>query len=292
VANGSRTGPSANGPSPVTSSTGRQQNRVSARFEAETMYWKDRYRRTDVDSVVHQYRQHLALDWIDDLRLAQGSRVLEVGCGAGGTTVALARMGFEVEATDIVHSMLTLARKEASGVRPKPRFVRMDAHALSFSDGSFDLVIALGVLPWLHSPLTGAGEMVRVLRRGGYLLLNAGNRRRLTWLLDPRHSPWTGPLRRAKARWRQNSPPSHDKVPLPNVFLPRELDRLVTDFGLQRIRGATFGFGPFTFRGRIVLPNSLGLFLNRHLQRLADGGLGALRSTGAQYVLIARKPER
>ncbi len=58
MANGSRTGPSANGPSPVTSSTGRQQNRVSTRFEAETMYWKDRYRRTDVDSVVHQYRQH------------------------------------------------------------------------------------------------------------------------------------------------------------------------------------------------------------------------------------------
>jgi ubiquinone/menaquinone biosynthesis C-methylase UbiE len=276
----------------VTSAARKQQERVSARFEAESVYWRDRYGRDDVDSIVHQYRQLLALRWIDDLELALGSRVLEVGCGTGAAAVALARMGFEVEATDIVSSMLDLAREEsiAAGVRPKTRFVRADAHALSFSDASFDLVIALGVLPWLHSPVAASREMVRVLRPGGYLVLNAGNRQRLTWLLDPRHSPWAAPLRRAKARRRRKPALAPDQPRLPNVYRPRELDRLVADLGLERVRGATFGFGPFTFRGRTVLPSPLGLFLNRQLQRLADRGLRGLTSTGSQYVVIARKP--
>src|SRR6476661_4370077 len=277
----------------VETSSGReQQERVNARFASESVYWRERYGRQDVDSVVHQYRQLLALRWIDDLGLVPGSRVLEVGCGAGGAAVALARRGFEVEASDIVSSMLVLAREEsiAAGVGPKTRFIRGDAHTLGFADRSFDLVIALGVLPWLHSPPTAAREMVRVLRVGGYLVLNAGNRQRLTWFLDPRHSAWAAPLRRARARRRRKPWIAPNQPRLPNVYVPSELDRLVADLGLERLRGATFGFGPFTFRDRTVRPNTLGLFLNRQLQRLADRGVRGLTSTGSQYVVIARKP--
>jgi hypothetical protein len=49
------------------------------------------------------------------------------------------------------------------------------------------------------------------------------------------------------------------------------------------------GFGPFSFLGRTLLPDPLGIRLHHRLQALADRGVAGLRSTGSQYVVLARK---
>jgi ubiquinone/menaquinone biosynthesis C-methylase UbiE len=272
----------------------RRQARVSAYFESRATLWKDLYRRTGVYDVgVHQYRQRLALRWIEGLRLPHGSCVLEVGCGAGGTSVALAQMGLAVAATDVAASMLAVARQEsaAAGVQERTQFVRVDIHALGFRDNSFDLVIALGVLSWLHSPGIAAAEMARVLRPGGYLVVNATNRWRLTWLLDPQFNPWLAPMRRAiRTLLRWSRPVARDRTELVTFFVGQEVDRIVVDSGLELVRGATFGFGPFRLFGRNIFPNGIDLILNRCLQRLADTGVRGLKSAGAQYLVLARKP--
>jgi hypothetical protein len=48
------------------------------------------------------------------------------------------------------------------------------------------------------------------------------------------------------------------------------------------------GFGPFTFMGRHVCPESVGVPLHLRLQRRADRGWPVLRSTGSQQLVLAR----
>jgi cyclopropane fatty-acyl-phospholipid synthase-like methyltransferase len=77
------------------------------------------YTRRDVVGAIHQRRFERALGLVEDLNLPAASRGLELGCGAGLLTVALAKRGLKVEATDIIEAMLerTLERATAAGLR-------------------------------------------------------------------------------------------------------------------------------------------------------------------------------
>jgi D-aspartate ligase len=270
-----------------------RQELVTTRFETHARFWEEVYRGRDVFSVIHQYRLALALECVDRLGLPQGARVLEIGSGAGLAAVALARRGFQVETVDTTAAMLQVVRRHAADaeVAWRVRVILADAHRLPFRTGTFDLVLALGVVPWLHSPAQAAQEMARALRTGGHLVFNADNRARLNRLLDPVHSPPLEPLRRAtKAAlaalrlWRPRQDPTvtyHSRA---------EFDRIVAAAGLEWITGMTFGFGPFSLFGRTVLPDALGVKVNRSLQGLADRGVPVLRGTGAQYLVVARRP--
>jgi D-aspartate ligase len=272
--------------------TARQQL-VTTRFETHARFWEEVYRGRDVFSVIHQYRLALALDCVDRLGLPRGARVLEVGSGAGLAAVALARRGFQVETVDTTAAMLEATRRHTADaeVTSRLRMLLADAHRLPFRTGTFDLVLALGVVPWLHSPAQAAQEMARVLRTGGHLVFNADNRARLNRLLDPLHSPPLEPVRRAAkaalATMRLWRPGQHPAV---TYHSRAQLDCIVAAAGLERITGLTFGFGPFSLFGRTVLPDEFGVKVNRSLQRLADRGVPVLRGTGAQYLVVARRP--
>ena len=273
--------------------TGRQRL-VTARFQTHARYWEDIYDGSDVTSRVYQHRRALALEWVDRLGLPDGAPVLEVGAGAGLTAVALAERGYQVTAVDTTAAMVDTARRRAAqaAVSSQLRLALGDAHRLPFADGAFRLVVALGVIPWLHSPERAAQEIERVLTPGGYLVVSADNRARLTDLLDPRHNPAAAPLRRAaksalaaSGRWRTRD---HG---VPATFHRRgELDRILVAAGLEPVAGATFGFGPFTLLGRRVLPDPIGVRVDASLQSLADRDMPGLRAAGAQHLIVARKP--
>jgi ubiquinone/menaquinone biosynthesis C-methylase UbiE len=246
-----------------------------------------------VYAVIHQRRRATALSWIEELELPPGSRILEVGCGAGFTAVELARNGFEVDATDSVAAMVELTRQraESAGVSARLRTALSDVHALDFEEGTVDAVVALGVVPWLHSPRKGVQEMARVLKPGGHLIANADNAARLTDLVDPKYNPALRGLReavkrllvRAGVRRTGTGAPSH-KHSLSGF------EDLLSAVGLEKVKGSMIGFGPFTFGGLRLLPNRLQLKLHQLLQSRADRGFPGLRSTGAQYLVLARKP--
>ncbi len=273
--------------------TGRQRL-VTARFQTHARYWEDIYDGSDVTSRVYQHRRALALEWVDRLGLPDGAPVLEVGAGAGLTAVALAERGYQVTAVDTTAAMVDTARRRAAqaAVSSQLRLALGDAHRLPFADGAFRLVVALGVIPWLHFPERAAQEIERVLTPGGYLVVSADNRARLTDLLDPRHNPAAAPLRRAaksalaaSGRWRTRD---HG---VPATFHRRgELDRILVAAGLEPVAGATFGFGPFTLLGRRVLPDPVGVRVDASLQSLADRDMPGLRAAGAQHLVVARKP--
>src|SRR5262249_22268713 len=163
------------------------QKQITAYFETASVLWRDVYQREDLYGVIHQRRRRAVLSLVDSLESPRGLASLEIGCGAGSTTVALARRGFRVTALDPAESMVALTREAAdqSGVGDRVVTGIGDVRQLPFADSSFSLVLALGVLPWVDSTRRAIGEMVRVLKPGGFLIANVDNRWRLGHVLDP-----------------------------------------------------------------------------------------------------------
>lgn len=274
-------------------SAAEQQKLVDARFRASAVHWKEIYEREGVYEAIHQQRQAVALGLVDRLGLPPESHILEVGCGAGRTTVALAQRRYRVEAVDSVSAMIDLTRQLTvrAGVAHRVRTSVGDVQQLAFLDNRFRAVLALGVMPYLDSLHKPLQEMARVLHPGGYLIVNVDNRWRLNHVLDPRCFPAL-----ASTRWkirdllvwfslRKSAPPK----PRLHMHSLQEFDGLVSSAGLEKLEGMTLGFGPFSFFGYHLLPDSLGVRVHRKLQGLADSGFPILRSTGTQYIVLARK---
>ena len=77
-----------------------------------------------------------------------GKRILEVGCGAGVLSVALANSGADVTAVDVSASGLRVTRERAEfhGVADRVHTVQTPAERLEFPAGSFDLFFAKSVV--------------------------------------------------------------------------------------------------------------------------------------------------
>ncbi len=108
------------------------------------------------------------------LRMAGDLRrraVLDVGCGDGSTLLAAAEAGAHVTGLDRSARML-----ESAQARAAERGLTLDLHegdaaALPFADASFDLVFAVTMLCFVEDPSRVLGELARVTRPGGRVVL-------------------------------------------------------------------------------------------------------------------------
>ena len=96
-------------------------------------------------------------------------RVLEVACGTGLFTEALAPVVGELVATDYAEAMVQRTQARL-GDLTNVRFMRRDVMALDDSDGVFDAVVASNVLHLLPDLVGGLAAIRRVLRPGGLLI--------------------------------------------------------------------------------------------------------------------------
>jgi ubiquinone/menaquinone biosynthesis C-methylase UbiE len=270
------------------------QGRVDRYFDSAAGYWRAIYEDTTAYAVIHQERQARALRWVSQLPLEPDAPVLEIGSGAGSTSVALAERGLHVTATDTVPAMLRLTDElaQARNLGDRVRTARVDAHSLPFADGSYALALALGVLPWLHDPDRALREMARVVRPGGFLLVNVDNVFRLHYLLDPMLNPALTPMRRLARRALQVvGIVDAAEATLSHLDAPGRFDAELTRHGLRKLKGETIGFGPFTLLHRRVFDERTAIRLHVTLQRFADRRTRVIRSLGAQYLVLARKAD-
>lgn len=266
---------------------------VNTYFTDRSSFWKDIYASEGVYACIHQERHATALAWIDALMLEQGARVLEIGCGAGFMSIELAHRDFVVQAIDSSEGMIQQARHNAeeAGITEKLSLDVADVYALPTENEAVDMVVALGVIPWLAQPELAMREMARVVKPGGYVLLTADNRARLNIHLDPLLYPGFLPLKRHvknvlnRMGMRRRSTESVDSY----FHTCRQIDTILSRVNLMKTRSKTLGFGPFTFCRIPLLPRSFGTALHHRLQRLADRGVPLLRSSGSQYIVLARK---
>lgn len=113
-----------------------------------------------------------------------GERALDLCCGTGDIAFALSARGVEVSGLDFSAAMLEVARKRAASISRPPVFQQGDAMCLPFSDNSFDIVTVGYGLRNLAQWDRGLGEMWRVAKPGGrVLVLDFGK---------PDFAPWGG----------------------------------------------------------------------------------------------------
>ena len=125
---------------------------------------------------------HELIRWSGLDQLPPGSRVLDVGCGIGGSARILARdYGFEVLAISISPGQIQRAQDLTPAALGHCRFAVMDALALDLPDGSdsngFDAVWSVEAGPHMPDKQRYADELLRVLRPGGLLAVADWNRR-------------------------------------------------------------------------------------------------------------------
>jgi ubiquinone/menaquinone biosynthesis C-methylase UbiE len=119
------------------------------------------------------WEQRLALDpWI---RVKEGDRVLDVGCGVGRWSRLLAARGARVLGVDLSPTMIAQARSRAAreGVAGRCRFAVEDLSRLDLEE-RFDLVLGVTVLQHILDPCafrTALDAMSRHLAPGGRMIL-------------------------------------------------------------------------------------------------------------------------
>ena len=142
------------------------------------------FRQAKVDFV------HALVRWSGLDQLPPGSKVLDVGCGIGGSARILARdYGLDVLGISISPGQIQRAR-ELTDPALSCQFAVMDALDLDLADASFAAVWSVEAGPHMPDKQRFADELLRVLAPGGRLALADWNRR----------DPADGPLNR-RERW-------------------------------------------------------------------------------------------
>lgn len=101
---------------------------------------------------------------------AAGTRMLDIGAGRGALVGPALERGCEVTAIDASPGMVALLTEDFPGARARV----MDAQALSFPDGGFDLATAAFVVHVLDDPAACVAEAFRVLAPGGRFAVTTG----------------------------------------------------------------------------------------------------------------------
>ena len=134
------------------------------------MFWDSVAGVYDLFVNVVNRKTHLALKAIVSDLIRPGDRVLECACGTGLLTEVIARRCDRVTATDFAPKMLARAKKNCAAF-DKIAFEPADITALKYADGSFDAVVAGNVIHLLDNPMKALGELDRVCRPGGRLII-------------------------------------------------------------------------------------------------------------------------
>ena len=136
----------------------------------------------------------------EELDLAPGATVLDVGTGFGRHVFECARRGGHVVAVDVAEDEVVQTRAtldgmvDAGDIEPAQfrGVLRGDATRLPFADASFDVVITSEVLEHIQDDVAAIGEMVRVLRPGGRFAATvpAWLPEKINWMLSEEyHAP-------------------------------------------------------------------------------------------------------
>lgn len=99
----------------------------------------------------------------------QARAVLDVGCGTGGTTVAVARVAGQATGIDISAPMLAAAQARAAREQVPAQFILADAQTHAFAPASFDLIVSRFGVMFFDDPVRAFANLRQALRPSGAL---------------------------------------------------------------------------------------------------------------------------
>ncbi|MBI3321245.1 MAG: methyltransferase domain-containing protein [Candidatus Omnitrophica bacterium] len=210
--------------------------------------------------------------------LPQGSRILDAGCGTGDQVRLVSQWGFQVAGVEPSATMRRIAQQRNPGQRIQDGLVG----SLPFPDASFDAVIAIEVLRYLHRTdiLAAYHEVLRVLKPGGRFFFTMVNR----YALDA-FALYDGIKRWRRAVRPHAEPPVHCEFVTPGQVV-RDVQRA--------------GWGSVSVQGRLILPVRMLYKLHEgfgarcaRLLHPCDRWLGRQRwavSLAGHLIVVGRRP--
>jgi ubiquinone/menaquinone biosynthesis C-methylase UbiE len=118
----------------------------------------------------------LVADFKNRVGNPKGKRVIDVGSGPGGVSIAFAEAGAHVSGVDIEQDLHDISLKHAGFYGVDVNFVLYDGLHLPFEDHSFDYAVSVSVLEHTTNPVLYLSEIYRVLKPGGFLYLGFPNK--------------------------------------------------------------------------------------------------------------------
>ncbi len=249
--------------------TEEQKKKVTSFFDESKDWQGGLYHTEDTYFArVIRRRKLYAFEMLRKLPDLQPGKALDVGFGSGVYIEELLKMGFECSGTDIAPEMIETIKKRLNGNASagKVHLLIGDVEHLPFKDAEFDLVLCIGVLGYLLSDEKALRELKRVVRPGGYLLINLTN----TYSLSDIDYVWRKKLR-SLLRGNSNAAPEDDHpdyaVPSPWMMKNRKFHfksynvwkyrRLVENPNFTCVDAMTYGFEFRLLRRIKVVPERI-----------------------------------
>lgn len=196
--------------------------------------------------------------------LGAGSRLLEIGCGAGNLLLQAAVPGSYPVALDLSMQALTFVRSRLEEAQSGPdapagfACTQAIGESLPFGDNSFECILLSEVIEHLDAPQVSIREAARVLCPGGRLLITTPNYRSfwplMEWAVD-----------------RLNMAPKMAGEQHISRFHPASLKRMLADSGLTMdYAGSIYSLSPFL---SLVSPESADRQLQGELKRRSPWGM-------------------
>ncbi len=168
---------------------------------------------------------------VDAVAPGSASRVLDVGCGTGGTTLAVARrLGAEGRCTgiDISEPMIAAARARAERERVPARYIRADAQAHDFEPASFDAIVSRFGVMFFEDPVAAFANLRRAAAADASL-------RFIAWR-SAAENPFMTTAERAAAPLVPNLPPRREDAPGQFAFADAErVGRILDESGWSAV---------------------------------------------------------
>ena len=215
-----------------------------------------------------------------DLTPSRKGAFLEIGCGGGIVSVALAKLGYRMTAIDPATKALEQARSHARGhgVADKTVFQEATAYDLSaFPDSSFSGVVMADVLEHLLDLPTAMQQVRRVLKPGGVLVFDTINRT---------YRSYIGAIVLAQDVFKLVPPNCHDW----RLFIkPEELSFLLQSQGFLTDSSLFRGMAPSVSQDPLHILSELRAFPQR-LPRPPIGDFHEVSSLAINYMGWAALP--
>jgi 2-polyprenyl-6-hydroxyphenyl methylase/3-demethylubiquinone-9 3-methyltransferase len=177
----------------------------------------------------------LRLGWIDGLARLAGKKVLDVGCGGGILSEAIARLGATVTGIDLSEKPLKVAQLHLleSGLSVDYQFSSAEDYAVLHAN-TFDVVTCMELLEHVPDPASTVAACARLVKPGGHVFFSTINRNPKSYLFAV-----------IGAEYLLNMLPkgTHDYL---RFIRPSELSRWCRAAGLQPLELKGMTYNPVT----------------------------------------------
>lgn len=276
---------------------------LAEHFSKRTEYWSLVYddNQQKIQGAAKQEminRRESVLSLLDDYAKNRSLRILDVGCGPGGVMEEVLKRGHNVVGVDISEEMLKEARETSKKYRHEGiSCIHGDMEYLPFSKNSFDVVLCVGVLPYLQSDRKSISEISRVVKTGGIIIITLPNILRVNNLLDPYYYLNRGLkyilhrtyIKKSKVKSIKPGDFGTNDTFMNRRYFHEQLTGLFKDCGLQKITTVSIGFGPMTFWRKELFPSTLSIKISNLLGNIAKRKYFTLMNIFANRWVICLK---